>query len=786
MPSLAFSATQTKWASDINAEQDSGAVLENGIIFNHVTKILLSEKFINVDFLVPFPQFELDLRAELRAYIEKLGHLWDSPSWQCHLDYSTGFQKNDSTFDIDWLLHQVESEVTLAEQELIALRNYTSAFLNYENSGTVNFSRPPRAAPLAMMALASVGLFGSGIALGSGSCGITGIFGSCHDHAKTNAANIQKLADFTEALTEDVFKLRTEVNEKFFMVTSELAAIKSVQKEMIEVQNRNWQIIEEHFEMFRENIHVLRDCDQLLFSRQQINFNYDTISSLLAITFANVKSYRGALYTYRINMMNSIQPILNNYLPMSLVPRQSLLAILVNIASEQGRSQDRLSLAIPMDEILSYYESRLLRDVITVDQGLIMRIAIPLASKQTAFTVFRAQAVPMPQPEPDLAIKWKLEAPYLAISEDNMETAYLTDYDLSRCIGSSRYQICLDMIATETGHGSCLATLFFKGSVEALQICETEQILLPAAEKAENLGFGVWLITSATTAYTLIETDTSSTTSSGIIKYPGCRICIVTLECGKQLVGPHIKIRSDLSTCEQLPAIKVKVKLPDPLAQLWSELPEVDDMPYFSTKSEAGIAMLKEVRENLLESPKLRDPEKLLDIARPITSKMTQLRPSLSKEFESHLSIKHSLLMSLISFIGSMILHILFVFIYHRYKHKHSHTPLWCGLFCPKNSLVPGREERIPRSASATTVSGEHTLAQEFVKHASRQALNRTASYRSLTAEAEQAFQSNKGTLLPPYAVSQDANDAYGTAHCPPDPRQARTATFTPAQTTGF
>ena len=242
-------------------------------------------------------------------------------------------------------------------------------------------------------------------------------------------------------------------------------------------------------------------------------------------------------------MKNSIQPILNQYLPMSLVPRQPLLTILENVAAEQSRSKDRRSLAIPMDEIISYYESRLLRDVTTVDEGLVMRIAIPWASKQTAFTVFRSIAVLMPQLELDLAIKWNLEAQYLAISEDNMETAYLTEYDLSRCIGSSRYQICLDMIATETGHGSCLATLFFKGSVEALQICVTEQIALPATEKADNLGFGVWLITSATTAYTLFESDTASTTSSGIIKYPGCRICIITLECGKQLVGPHIKIR---------------------------------------------------------------------------------------------------------------------------------------------------------------------------------------------------------------------------------------------------
>ena len=208
---------------------------------------------------------------------------------------------------------------------------------------------------------------------------------------------------------------------------------------MLEVQNRNWQIIEEHFNVFQDNIHVLRDCDQLLFSRQQINFNYDTISSLLAVTFANIKGYRGAVYSYRINMMNSIQPILNSYLPMSLVPRQSLRTILENTAAEPSRSKDRLSLAVPMDEMISYYESRLLRDVITVDQRLVMRIAIPLASNETAFPIFRSIADLMPQLEPDLAIKCKLEAPFLPISEDNIKTAYLTEYDFPRCIGSSRY-----------------------------------------------------------------------------------------------------------------------------------------------------------------------------------------------------------------------------------------------------------------------------------------------------------------------------------------------------------
>ena len=203
------------------------------------------------------------------------------------------------------------------------------------------------------------------------------------------------------------------------MVTTELAALTSIEKEMLEIQNRNWKVIRELFDIFEQNIHVLRDCDQLLFSRPQIYFKYDTISSLLTVTFTNIKSFRSALYTYRINMMTSIQPMLNHYLPMSLVPWPSLLKILDNVALEQWRVSERHTSANPIDEIVAHYESKLLRDVVVIEQGLNMQLALPLATKESAFAVFRAKAAPMPQPENDMAIKWKLEAPYLAISENN-------------------------------------------------------------------------------------------------------------------------------------------------------------------------------------------------------------------------------------------------------------------------------------------------------------------------------------------------------------------------------
>ena len=192
---------------------------------------------------------------------------------------------------------------------------------------------------------------------------------------------------------------------------------------------------------------------------------------------------------------------------MSLVPRQSLTAIVEAVSAKQSHARDRLSLAIPMDEILSYYEAQLLTDVVTIKEGLLMKTAIPLAPRQFSFTVFHAIAVPMPQHKKDRAIKWRTEAPYLAISKDLMETAVLTEYDMKHCLGSSRDQICHEMIAIEVGHGSCFPalSLFFKGNLNALKVCAKEQLQLTVTEKPENLGYGVWLITSGAAAYILFE-----------------------------------------------------------------------------------------------------------------------------------------------------------------------------------------------------------------------------------------------------------------------------------------
>ena len=108
---------------------------------------------------------------------------------------------------------------------------------------------------------------------------------------------------------------------------------------------------------------------------------------------------------------------------------------------------------------------------------------------------------------------------------------------------------------------------------------------------------------------------------------------------------------------------------------------------------------------------------------------MAQLRPSLSRDLDSHLSIRHSLVMSLISFAGSMLPHVIVVWIYHRYKHRHNATPLWCGLFCPKKS----RTAVEPEQSHETQLSVVDTAPHEYSRLArtislSQQTLNKIAT----------------------------------------------------------
>ena len=254
---------------------------------------------------------------------------------------------------------------------------------------------------------------------------------------------------------------------------------------MADIQNANWQTITAQFEAFRDDIHRMRNCDQLLFTSQQINFNFDTVASLLSLFYSNVKSYRAALFAYRLNLLISLPALLNKFVPMSLLDRPSLEKVLTIVQNIQNKARDRLTLAIPFQETLSYYESQVLQDIVALPEGLLITMSIPLASRQTVLTTYEAIPLPMPQHDDDMAMIWDTHADFLAVSEDGRETASVSRQQLDQCIGSSRYSICQQGFATEGSGSSCLSLLFFGNLVQAMKVCESLKKRLTL-----NLAFG--------------------------------------------------------------------------------------------------------------------------------------------------------------------------------------------------------------------------------------------------------------------------------------------------------
>ena len=451
----------------------------------------------------------------------------------------------------------------------------------------------------------------------------------------------------------------------------------------------------------------MRDCTQTLFSNQQINFNFDTAASLLNVVYADIASYKTALYAFKTNVLNSIPTLLDKRLPMSLVPRESLLAVIDAVYKSQKEENHRLTLAIPPSDIHSYYDAKLLRDVTTIEEGLLLNLAIPYASSQTAFQMYRAQVIAMPQADPTEAIKWVTEGSYLAISEDSMETTVLTEEQYANCLGSSTYRICHQTMETHLGQSSCLATLYFHSTMTALTVCETEKVLLPTPEKATNLGYGIWLITSASAAFSLREYSLDELNTPKREDHPGCNICIITLDCGTQLISKYIKIRPDLDSCDKIPAKRISVSLPDPLAHLISELPDLSDLPYYESKTDAGVKLLREVKAKLIDSPHLTKVDQLNEIAKPIAHNMRLLKPSLVDKMEQYVPLRLSLTLTAIVFLGNLVLHALIMYLYHRFAIFRRLTPKFLKSNAGNIQLKP-----------VLSVAAAHR--NEFVEHGSK------------------------------------------------------------------
>ena len=66
--------------SELYESDEHDDLLAKGILFHEETKILLAEKFINVEFLVPYPRYRFSVREELSPLFGNQSKMWEMSS----------------------------------------------------------------------------------------------------------------------------------------------------------------------------------------------------------------------------------------------------------------------------------------------------------------------------------------------------------------------------------------------------------------------------------------------------------------------------------------------------------------------------------------------------------------------------------------------------------------------------------------------------------------------------------------------------------------------------------
>ena len=164
-------------------------------------------------------------------------------------------------FNVDWLRKEVQNEIDAATAEIQFMQQETASFLKPISPNSAG--RTKRAVPVAAAALGAIGLFGAGITMGPGSSGLTGIFVSCQ--SDKSADNINRLFDVASSLSESVQETNQETNDKFYIVSKELHKLHDLQEQMRSIQNANWEVMATQMDTFKQDMHLMRNCDQMLY-----------------------------------------------------------------------------------------------------------------------------------------------------------------------------------------------------------------------------------------------------------------------------------------------------------------------------------------------------------------------------------------------------------------------------------------------------------------------------------------------------------------------------------------
>ena len=180
-----------------------------------------------------------------------------------------------------------------------------------------------------------------------------------------------------------------------------------------------------------------------------------------------------------------------------------------------------------------------------------------------------------------------MESNYIAIAESTNRIALLSQPQIDNCVGSSSFSVSINGFSLETAENTCLGSLLIDNQFSALQN-------------------GKWLITSSSKNVHLFLSDLKNTDHLKRTKLPGCQVCVLELKCGTKIETSSMELRADMFSCKNDSAIKIDIKLADPLQHLFSKLPDLAEFPHISSMSEVRRQIVEQVQSKMLTVPEFQ------------------------------------------------------------------------------------------------------------------------------------------------------------------------------------
>ena len=400
-------------------------------------------------------------------------------------------------------------------------------------------------------------------------CKMLSIFHLCQDSEE----KMRRIASHLDSMEYKLHHLTSDTDNTIHILGNENLKQQEQMKTILNYTAGNFGTVENavnNLEQDMEQVQQAQVCDHkrsdvfTFFLKTQSVIN--KVSFALVSLHSEVQSFKYELKQFNSKVREAFQDMSNGRIPSRLVEPDKLRQIL------QPLRFHRKTMSIPLQHVSLYYELELLRNVFIANNGLLLKIEIPMSSQSPIHKVFKGVPLPQPITNSTIASVLVLEHELLVVSEATTNFAEVDETQILSCQGSKRLKLCEQPFPmTGNQQAGCLISLFSGHEAAVLQTCKFDVIHLPIIPTATYLAHSKFLILSAFTKYWITDIAENTLESS---KLRGCQSCIVQPSCYGRIEIPNgrLILRPSTDSCQNESGLVMRVSL-NPLLEEAFTLP---------------------------------------------------------------------------------------------------------------------------------------------------------------------------------------------------------------------